>query len=163
TLEICEPLNVEDFIPQPVPFASPPKWHLAHTTWFFEEMILKKFKENYAEFHPDFGFLFNSYYTSIGERLFRANRGNITRPTVDEIKLYHEYVNSAMNEVLLERTDRDLIDLVVLGLQREQHHQGLLITDLKHTCGNNPIFPVYIESGSLVEDINEQSGWLHVP
>ena len=82
TEAICAPLTVEDYIPQPVVFASPPKWHIAHTTWFFEEMILKKHYADYQEFDASFGFLFNSYYNSIGERTIRADRGNITRPGV---------------------------------------------------------------------------------
>ena len=100
TEAICKPLQVEDYIPQPVPFASPPKWHLAHSTWFFEEMILKKNSKSYQEFHPDFGFLFNSYYNTIGERTFRADRGNITRPGVSEVYVYREYVNQGMMELL---------------------------------------------------------------
>lgn len=163
TIEICSPLTIEDYIPQPVPFASPPKWHLAHTTWFFEEMILKNFDPDYMEFHSDFGFLFNSYYNSLGERLFRANRGNITRPSVDEVKSYRAYVDSAMITLLEQNKSYELEELVVLGLNHEQQHQELLITDLKHTLGNNPIFPVYKENGSLVDAINTESGWVTIP
>lgn len=162
TVEICRPLTIEDYIPQPVPFASPPKWHLAHTTWFFEEMLLKKYSSNYKEFHPDFGFLFNSYYNAVGKRLFRANRGNITRPSVEEVLNYRKFVDEAMIHLLENNNDSELADLVILGLNHEQQHQELLITDLKHTFGNNPIFPVYEENGSKVEDENQDSGWLKI-
>ena len=162
TVELCLPLNTEDYIPQPVAFASPPKWHLAHTTWFFEEMILKKYASEYREFHPDFGFLFNSYYNAIGNRLFRADRGNITRPTVEEVKTYRKYVDAAMVDLLDFTTINEVKDLLQLGLQHEQQHQELLITDFKHTFGNNPIFPVYKENGVLVEDENSDDGWLKV-
>lgn len=162
TVEICRPLNIEDYVPQPVAFASPPKWHLAHTTWFFEEMILKKFSSTYREFHSDFGFLFNSYYNTIGTRLFRADRGNITRPTVEEVMAYRKHVDAAMIDFLRTTENDEVIDLVQLGLQHEQQHQELLLTDLKHTFGNNPIFPVYKENGILIEDENTDFGWLKV-
>ena len=88
TREICAPLQTEDYVPQPVPFVSPPKWHLAHTTWFFEEFVLKPDGENYSEFHEDYSYLFNSYYNTVGKRTLRADRGNLTRPGV-ELSLIH--------------------------------------------------------------------------
>ena len=93
TADLCGPLQLEDYIPQPTDFASPPKWHLAHSTWFFEEMILKKFDPNYQIFNPDFSFLFNSYYQTIGKRAVRNQRGTITRPTVEEVYQYRKYVD----------------------------------------------------------------------
>src|SRR5687768_15011070 len=83
TEEICKPLCVEDFVIQPIEDVSPPKWHLAHTTWFFEEFILAKFERGYRPFHPKFGYLFNSYYNSVGDRIMRVDRGNLSRPTVE--------------------------------------------------------------------------------
>ncbi|WP_343633806.1 ergothioneine biosynthesis protein EgtB [Fluviicola sp.] len=160
TEQLCRPLQVEDYVPQPVPFASPPKWHLAHTTWFFEEMILKKNLNGYKEFHPDFGFLFNSYYNTIGERTFRADRGNITRPGVSEVYQYRAYVDQGMNELLSHEISQELSELIELGLNHEQQHQELLITDLKYTLGHNPIFPVYDESFNLLADHNTESGWV---
>ena len=160
TESICKPLQVEDYIPQPVPFASPPKWHLAHSTWFFEEMILKKNLPGYKEFHPDFGFLFNSYYNTIGERTFRADRGNITRPGVSEVYTYRTYVNERMLQLFEKELSLELKELIVLGLNHEQQHQELLITDLKYTLGHNPIFPVYDETQNLLADSNQQSGWV---
>lgn len=160
TEAICQPLEIEDYVPQPVPFASPPKWHLAHSTWFFEEMILKKNLRSYKEYHPDFSFLFNSYYNTIGERTFRADRGNITRPGVSEVYAYRAYVNQGMMQLFEQELSRELKELIELGLNHEQQHQELLITDLKYTLGHNPIFPVYDETQNLLADHNKYSGWL---
>ncbi|WP_430402665.1 ergothioneine biosynthesis protein EgtB [Fluviicola sp.] len=160
TETICKPLQVEDYVPQPVPFASPPKWHLAHSTWFFEEMILKKNLPGYKEFHADFGFLFNSYYNTIGERTFRADRGNITRPGVSEVYAYRTHVNQGMMELLGREISPELRELIELGLNHEQQHQELLITDLKYTLGHNPIFPVYDETQNLLADTNTHTGWV---
>src|SRR6187399_2853962 len=102
TERLCEPLEIEDYIPQPVVDVSPPKWNIAHTTWFFEEMILKKYAENYKVFNPNFGFLFNSYYNSIGDRTRRDNRGDLSRPTVAEVFAYRKYVDAQMHEFLSE-------------------------------------------------------------
>lgn len=160
TEALCKPLQIEDYVPQPVEFASPPKWHLAHSTWFFEEMILKRNLDSYREFHPDFGFLFNSYYNTIGERTFRADRGNITRPGVSEVYAYRAYVDGGMMELLSKEISNELRELIELGLNHEQQHQELLITDLKYTLGHNPIFPVYDESFNLLADSNTSYGWL---
>lgn len=160
TEALCKPLQIEDYVPQPVAFASPPKWHLAHSTWFFEEMILKRNMDSYREFHPDFGFLFNSYYNTIGERTFRADRGNITRPGVSEVYAYRAYVDRGMMELLSKEISNELRELIELGLNHEQQHQELLITDLKYTLGHNPIFPVYDESFNLLADSNASYGWL---
>jgi ergothioneine biosynthesis protein EgtB len=159
---ICKPLKTEDYIPQPVDFASPPKWHIAHTTWFFEEMLLKKFKADYVEFHPQFSFLFNSYYNTIGERTMRANRGNITRPGVDEVYLYRKHVDLHMSELLENNTNLEVEQLTTLGINHEQQHQELLITDLKYALGHNPLFPVYSSSSNLVQDTNQDSGFISI-
>jgi len=162
TEEICAPLTIEDYIPQPVDFASPPKWHLAHTTWFFEEMILKKFKKNYEEYHPDFGFLFNSYYNSLGKRTFRAERGNITRPGVEEVYHYRHHIDDALRELLETNHEEALLALVELGCHHEQQHQELLVTDLKFALGHNPIFPVYDKDTCLVNGTNNKDGFIKV-
>ena len=144
---LCEPLEIEDYIPQPVVDVSPPKWNIAHTTWFFEEMILKKFVPGYEVFDADFGFLFNSYYNSVGARTARDNRGALSRPTVKRVFEYRKYVDERMTELLsappASAGGRDLADLVTLGLNHEQQHQELFVTDLKYTFGLNPLFPVY--------------------
>ncbi len=143
TEALCEPLNTEDYIPQAVDFTSPPKWHLAHVSWFFEEMILTKYLDGYHVFDKDFNFLFNSYYQTVGERAIRAQRGLMTRPTVKNVYEYRQYVDRYMKTLLSGDLTPELQELVVLGLNHEQQHQELLITDLKYTLAINPIFPVY--------------------
>lgn len=162
TEQICEPLHAEDYIPQVVYFASPPKWHLAHTTWFFEEMILKKFLSGYQEFDPEFGFLFNSYYNNIGERTLRADRGNITRPGVNEVYAYRKHVNKHIEELLATQLPQEAEDLITLGLNHEQQHQELLITDLKYAFSGNPTFPVYDPDFLMVGGKNEEEGWTSI-
>jgi len=162
TERICTPLHTEDYIPQPVDFASPPKWHLAHSTWFFEEMILKKYDPEYKIFDPAFGFLFNSYYQSVGDRSLRTDRGNITRPGVAEVYAYRKYIDDAMTALLNTNHSDALVDLVTLGINHEQQHQELLMTDLKYALGHNPIFPIYKNDLNDVEDHNTVEGWLHM-
>ena len=162
TVSLCEPLHIEDYIPQPVDFASPPKWHLSHSTWFFEEMILKKFYPDYKIFNPHFAFLFNSYYQTLGERAIRTERGTITRPTVEEVYAYRKYVDEHITELLQNNTDADLEELIILGVNHEQQHQELLITDLKHTFSYNPIFPVYQENFNLTAQENTEEGWAKI-
>ena len=162
TEAICAPLTVEDYIPQSVVFASPPKWHIAHTTWFFEEMILKKHYVDYHEFDANFGFLFNSYYNSIGKRTIRADRGNITRPGVAKVYEYRAYVDKHMKTLLGKNINEEVISLTILGINHEQQHQELLMTDLKYSLGHNPIFPVYQTDSNLVNDINAENGFVHI-
>ncbi|MBA3785724.1 MAG: ergothioneine biosynthesis protein EgtB [Acidobacteria bacterium] len=151
TEEICEPLETEDYIPQPIVDVSPAKWNVAHTTWFFEEMILKKFAPDYREFDKQFGYLFNSYYNSIGERTLRDHRGDLSRPTVKRVFEYRKYVDEKMREFLKQDLSEEVRELLVLGFNHEQQHQELLITDLKYTFSVNPTFPVYKEGFALVE------------
>jgi len=149
----CAPLETEDYVPQVASFASPPKWHLAHTTWFFEEMVLKKHLPDYQEFDSDFSFLFNSYYQSVGKRADRARRGDMTRPTVDRVKAYRIHVDQQM-QLLLEQSSKSLEELVVLGLNHEQQHQELMISDLKYAFFQNPLFPVYADDADLTAQYN---------
>ncbi len=151
TEELCAPLEIEDYIPQPSIDASPPKWNVAHTTWFFEEMILKKFAAEYRIFNENFGFLFNSYYNTIGTRTARDNRGDLSRPTVKEVFEYRKYVDEKMREFLRQDLSNEARELVILGLNHEQQHQELFLTDLKYTFSVNPLFPVYKENFAIVE------------
>ena len=162
TVEICKPLRTEDYIPQPVAFASPAKWHIAHTTWFFEEFVLSTYLPGYQRFDPDFAYLFNSYYNSIGERTLRAERGNLTRPGVDEVYAYRAHVDAHMLELLEGDTPDELREIVVLGINHEQQHQELLVTDIKYILGHNPTFPQYKAGASLVNGKNAQTGWLAI-
>lgn len=163
TVALCDPLHIEDYIPQPVDFASPPKWHLSHSTWFFEEMILKRFLPDYQVFNPHFGFLFNSYYQTLGDHAIRTERGTITRPTVAEVYQYRNHVDEQIKKLLQNKPGSDLEELLILGINHEQQHQELLITDLKHTLSYNPIFPVYKENFNLTAQKNTAEGWLEIP
>ncbi len=160
--QLCQPLKTEDYLPQPVDFASPPKWHLSHITWFFEEMILKKFSPGYQPFNEAFSFLFNSYYQTVGKRAVRAERGAITRPTVSEVYAYRKYVDEQMNQLLARPISQELEALVILGINHEQQHQELLITDLKHTFSLNPLHPVYKENFDQTSDKNKTDGWIEM-
>jgi ergothioneine biosynthesis protein EgtB len=142
---ICEPLATEDYVAQPIVDVSPPKWHLAHTTWFFETFLLKNYVTAYQEFNPKFGFLFNSYYQNVGDRVLRHERGNLTRPTVEEVYKFRAYVNEAMMHFFdnADQYPEEWMGIVELGLQHEQQHQELLWTDLKYILGQNPLRPKY--------------------
>ncbi len=142
TVELCKPLEIEDYVVQPSVDVSPPKWHLAHTTWFFEEFVLKSYFPNYKPFHPQYNFLFNSYYESMGDRVLRVDRGNMSRPSVGDILEYRKYVDQHMLE-LIPTLPENLYSLVEIGFQHEQQHQELLLTDIKFILGHNPLFPVY--------------------
>jgi ergothioneine biosynthesis protein EgtB len=145
-------------------FASPPKWNLGHTTWFFEEIILSKFKKDYELFHPRYSYLFNSYYNTVGERVLRHDRGNLSRPTVDEVFEYRYYVDKHMMEFLAnDHIDNEIKDLVVLGLNHEQQHQELFFTDLKYTFSVNPLYPAYTKT-AFCEDSNfNRSEFVSIP
>ncbi len=156
--KLCDNLTVEDYVPQSAEFASPPKWHLAHTTWFFEEMILKSYLPEYTIFDKDFSFLFNSYYNAIGQRLARSQRGLITRPGVEQVYEYRKHVNKYMTLLLKGKYSTEVEELTVLGIHHEQQHQELLITDLKYTFSHNPTHPKYSKE-PWVSDHNKDSGW----
>jgi len=141
---LAEPLAPEDYVVQSMPDASPVKWHLAHTTWFFEEFVLQQALPGYR-FHDDqFRFLFNSYYNTVGPMHSRPQRGLLSRPTVEQVLEYRERIDERMTN-LLQRDDLpDAIrDIVVLGLNHEQQHQELLLTDIKHLFSCNPLLPAY--------------------
>lgn len=144
--QICAPLAIEDYVIQTMPDASPPKWNLAHTAWFFETFLLRQFQRNYQEFHPQFGYLFNSYYEAVGDRHPRPRRGLLSRPTVDEVLQYRHYVDDAM-QGLIESAEETVWaaaePLIELGLNHEQQHQELMLSDLKHILAENPLKPVY--------------------
>src|ERR1700761_1229893 len=143
TEDICSPLQTEDYVVQPIADVSPPKWHLGHTSWFFETFILKPYFMGYQEFDPQYNFVFNSYYETVGARVIRTDRGNLSRPTVADIYKYREYVDEAMDKFLSGDITKDVQELVILGLNHEEQHQELLYTDIKYILGHNPLFPAY--------------------
>lgn len=137
------PLSDADATVQSMPDASPAKWHLAHTTWFFERMVLAPNLSNYRAFDETFNFLFNSYYETIGARQPRPRRGMITRPSLDTVLNYREHVNEAISRLLHQTSDPAITELVELGCHHEQQHQELLLTDILHLFAQNPLQPAY--------------------
>src|SRR6202521_2109006 len=131
TEALAEPLSVEDQVIQSMPDASPTKWHRAHTTWFFETFVLVPHVRGYRVFDEAFGFMFNSYYESIGPHHPRPSRGLLSRPGIEAVAAYRAHVNTAM-EGLLDSADQGVMDLILTGLHHEQQHQELLLTDIKH-------------------------------
>jgi ergothioneine biosynthesis protein EgtB len=146
TNDLCVGMEPEDCVVQSMPDVSPTKWHLAHTTWFFETFILKKFVPGYRAEIPEYGYLFNSYYNAAGDMHRRDLRGLISRPTVSEAQRYRASVDSHIDD-LFSNPDESLLDeiepILVLGIHHEQQHQELLITDIKHVFAQNPLYPVF--------------------
>ncbi len=144
SMRIVRPLELEDYVVQSMPDVSPAKWHLAHTSWFFEQFVLRPQLADYPVFHERYEYLFNSYYETVGPRHARPERGLLTRPTVEEIGRYRSHVDEHMSR-LLEAIDPcgDLAALIELGLNHEQQHQELMLTDLKHVLSRNPLEPAY--------------------
>ncbi|MBN9521417.1 ergothioneine biosynthesis protein EgtB [bacterium] len=146
TERLCTPLEPEDYQLQSMSDCSPPKWHLAHTTWFFETFVLAPHATDFRAFHPLYGFLFNSYYDAVGDRWPRPARGLLSRPTVAEVYTYRRVIDErvlALLEAAGERAVAAITPLLELGLNHEEQHQELLLTDLKHAFGLNPLRPRY--------------------
>jgi ergothioneine biosynthesis protein EgtB len=142
TEQLAEPLSAEDQTVQSMPDASPTKWHLAHTTWFFETFVLRPHAPGYRVFDPAYEYLFNSYYEAVGPRHPRPQRGMLTRPGLDEVMSYRHHVSEAM-AALLDGANRDIDAIVELGLHHEQQHQELILMDAKHLLSLNPLKPAY--------------------
>jgi ergothioneine biosynthesis protein EgtB len=145
TVELCRTLETEDLVIQSMPGTSPIKWHLAHTAWFFETFVLARASISRRPFHPLYGALFNSYYLQAGSQFPRAQRGLISRPTVDEVHRYREHVDQEVLALLRDGVSQELEALVELGVHHEEQHQELILTDLKHLFSLNPLCPVYRE------------------
>ncbi len=162
TETICKPLEIEDYVVQPIVDVSPPKWHLGHTTWFFEEFILKPHKPNYRLFHEDFAFVFNSYYENVGKRVIRNDRGNLSRPGVAKVYDYRHYVTNEMKDFLSEEISEELEKILLIGIHHEKQHQELLVTDIKYILGNNPLLPRYNDSFSENTSQSFQQKWIEM-
>ena len=144
SVALVQPLLPEDTVVQPTLDVSPPKWHLAHTTWFWETFLLTPYLPGYQLFHPSYAFLFNSYYNSLGSRVNRADRGTLSRPPLADVYRYRAYVDEHMTQLLAGLTDAAATELVELGLHHEQQHQELLATDIKYILSTNPLVPAYV-------------------
>jgi ergothioneine biosynthesis protein EgtB len=160
TERLAEPLSPEDQSVQSMPDASPTKWHLAHTTWFYETFILAPNVPGYTPFDPRFTFLFNSYYKQLQGHPIRANRGLMSRPNLDEVREYRKHVDERMAELLEQPLGAEAAALVELGLNHEQQHQELVLTDIKHALWSNPLHPAYLP---LRNDPQQDAGALSWP
>lgn len=163
TVDLCADLEHEDYNLQGAEFTSPPKWHLAHTTWFFEEMILKIFLKDYKVFNDNYAYLFNSYYNNIGDRVTRNQRGLLSRPYMQDIFLFRKYVDEKLVNLLGFAKDEGLFDLVYLGLQHEEQHQELLQTDIKYSLSLNPLNHKINKSITSKVSTLENRTWIKIP
>ncbi|HXB09266.1 MAG TPA: ergothioneine biosynthesis protein EgtB [Puia sp.] len=168
--EICRPLQKEDYVVQPIVDVSPPKWHLGHTTWFWETFLLIPNSKGYRPYNPDYNYVFNSYYETIGARVVRTDRGNLSRPSVDEIYAYRRYVDAAMERFIADgsrsvpdRSREELEKIIVLGLNHEQQHQELLFTDIKYILGHNPLFPAWSDRDIDAAPAAGAAGFISMP
>ena len=158
-------LSAEDQTVQSMDDASPTKWHLAHTTWFFETLILRPLLRNYREFDEHFAFLFNSYYEALGPRHPRPARGLVTRPSSEEVRAYRRHVDDSVLALLDDASiavDK-IADLFLLGLNHEQQHQELILTDIKHAFSLNPLKPLYAAPGLAAVETSTPLEWVGMP
>lgn len=160
TETLAEPLVTEDYVVSSMPDVSPTKWHLAHTSWFFETFVLAPNAPEYRPIDPKYAFLFNSYYVQAGERHCRAQRGLVTRPTVEEVYEYRAHVDRAMLDLLEGSPSEEIEKLVTLGLHHEQQHQELVLTDIKHVFWTNPMHPVYVPRGARANAKTPAAQWI---
>ena len=168
TEAIAEPLSAEDQTVQSMPDVSPTKWHRAHTSWFFETFLLQPGRRQFRVFHPDYAFLFNSYYEAVGPRHARAQRGTLSRPGISEIRSYRQYVDEHMTTLLASGPEQlelgPLESLATLGLHHEQQHQELMLMDIKHVLSLNPMKPAYRPAAPPAASAAPRAqGWIEHP
>lgn len=163
TEKMCAPLEKEDYVVQPIVDVSPPKWHLGHTTWFFEEFLLDGHLPGYKRYHDKYAYVFNSYYESIGARVVRTDRGNLSRPSVDDVYKYRAHVTEHMLKLIKNHWNDDLIPVLEIGIHHEKQHQELLLTDIKYILGNNPLQPVYGVVSDEIFTSDKPHEWLDIP
>jgi ergothioneine biosynthesis protein EgtB len=166
TLALCDPLSAEDMMVQSCPEASPVKWHLAHTSWFFESFVLRQFSTEHREFNPDFSWLFNSYYQTFSDFPAKRLRSSFSRPGLDEILHYRGYVDAAIERMIEADPPPEALHAIELGVYHEEQHQELLLTDVLHAFFTNPLRPVYrpwVESDDLALPNAENSGLINLP
>ncbi len=164
THHLVEPLEVEDFVIQPMENASPAKWHLAHTSWFFETFVLAKYQPGFESLHPQYAYFFNSYYLQTGIPFTRAKRGMLSRPTVKQVFEYRAYVDAQVIgfiEGCSEKTWKEAAKVMEIGLHHEQQHQELILTDLKYLLAQNPLLPVYKERS--IPEVNDLGAMEWIP
>ena len=165
TEALCVPLQTEDYVVSTMSDVSPTKWHLAHTSWFFETFVLTPFDPTYVTPNPKYAFLFNSYYVQAGERHCRAQRGLVTRPTVAEVYAYRAHVDEALQrliEAIGDDASHPAVPVIELGLHHEQQHQELMLTDIKHVFWMNPMRPAYL-ARPVASHETDAATWVTVP
>jgi ergothioneine biosynthesis protein EgtB len=161
TERLAQPLSAEDCALQSMPEASPVKWHLAHTTWFFETFILEPAVPDYQPYSPQFRVLFNSYYVAVGPRHPRPERGMLSRPSLDDVRAYRRHVDMHMGRLLSRAgQDRKWLALIELGINHEQQHQELIVTDVKHLLSRNPLMPAYVAPPTITGEDLARSVWI---
>ncbi len=156
---LSSPLSPEDMMVQSCPEASPVKWHLAHTSWFFETFVLREFAAGYQAFHPEFHWLFNSYYNALGEMPEKKLRASFSRPPLDAILAYRTHVDAAMIGLMQHPLEDEAARRIALGLEHEQQHQELIATDIKHALFTNPLHPAYLEGSRSAEARRSRRRW----
>ena len=157
TLQLISNLEPEDLVIQTEDYVSPIKWHLGHTTWFFEKFLLCPNLKNYKLFNKNFDYIFNSYYESIGNFNPKSKRGNLSRPTLNEILSYRQYVNSFLDQMITNKLNLEQRFLIDLGISHEEQHQELILMDIKNIFFNNPLKPKYIElKSNKLREINKK-------
>ena len=164
SLAIAEPLSAEDCVVQSMPDASPVKWHLAHTTWFFETFILEKYEPGFKPFNAQFRVLFNSYYNTVGDKHPRPERGMLTRPALDEVMAYRSNVDARLRDLLSSKAGAHaaVAQLVTLGINHEEQHQELMLTDMKHLLSRNPLAPAYAQRWPLTPVRARRMRWVPI-
>ena len=161
---ICSFLEIEDYVVQPIVDVSPPKWHLGHSSWFFEEFVLKKYQKDYVLFDEHSAYVFNSYYESVGDKVVRTDRGNLSRPTVAWVYKYRNYVTEALSSYIEKSNtlSEEILSVIEIGCQHEKQHQELLYTDIKYILGNNPLLPKYNDEFEENPLQNIKQDWIKV-
>ncbi len=160
TEQLCAPLSPEDCGAQSRPDASPAKWHLAHTTWFFETFVLEQALKGFDPFHANFRVLFNSYYNAVGDQHPRPERGLLTRPSLDRVFEYRAHVDRGVLAMLDAGDSREVLGAIELGLEHECQHQELILTDLKHLLSRNPLHPAYHPEAAQRASTNKPLEWI---
>ena len=161
---LAEPLSAEDCVVQSMPDASPVKWHLAHVSWFFETFLLEAHLAGYRLFDPRYRVLFNSYYNAVGDKHPRPQRGMLTRPSLEEVRGYRAHVDERLSELLAAPAalPQEALDLIALGVNHEEQHQELILTDVKHLLSRNPLAPPYRSRWPLTPVRARKAQWIPV-
>lgn len=160
SIALIEGLSAEDCQAQSMEDASPAKWHLAHVTWFYEVMVLKPFEKDFVYWNPEFAFLFNSYYNGVGDKHPRSKRGLLTRPSLTEVLEWRKNIEDRLVKLLQKNFSTELLSLVRLGINHEQQHQELLLTDIHHLFSNNSLFPAYRSLGEHISPVEIPFKWI---